>query len=437
MNNRAIGAATVTSLFLLGAGCSGSSGDAAGKGDTTSDAGTMADTGAGGGDPRTGEEAAGDDASTGEETGEGDAGSGTETAGGDAGGGRETGGGDAGTGKETGGSDAGTGKETGGGDAGTGKETDGGQGAMAVGVNDGNGWGPNVSSYFYGQGIHWDRIDNEGQGGASGLADAALAAGWSAVIIVDTNESNALSTMQHYASYGSRVVFEYTNEPWEVPVDPGTYAQNYQTVRAAKVAAGIQQPLLFQTIGSGGYPNSNGTMWIDRGLAAVPGLQVDAFSTHPYGQVAENNDGDSYGVAALIADQAHTASVAGGRFANTPFWVTEFGFTLNPDNNSGYDPSQARAWYVPSYADQASQLTQAYAKFVTLPWLKGVLWYQAHDDSTGWFGLVTSPTPESKDNAGEATGNDSSGAPTPVNPRPSLSALVAVITQLKSEGRLE
>jgi hypothetical protein len=310
------------------------------------------------------------------------------------------------------------------------------QGLIAIGVNDGNGWGPTVSSYFYADDIHWDRVDTEGGGGDSSYVDAVLAAGWSAVVIVDADQSNAMATMQAYASYGSRVVFEYTNEPWEVPVAASTYAENYAAVRSAKVSAGITQPLCFQTIGSGGYPDANGQMWIDLALAAVPDLGVDAFSMHPYGEVDENDDGNSYGVGALIANQAYTASVANGRFAAAPWWVTEFGFTLNPDNNDGDDDATALGWYVPSYADQAQQLTLAYDELVTLPWLAGVLWYQTHDDSTGWFGLVTSPTPESTDYAGEATGNDSSAAPTPVNPRPSYAALVAVIQGAKTAGRL-
>jgi len=331
------------------------------------------------------------------------------------------------------------------------------KGVPWVGLNDFTGWGPPLTSYYLADGFKWARLGEMGGGYTPGNdVDAALSDGCNVVIILPTDTNEAMSWMNAYKSYGSRVVYEFWNEPWTssngTPVIPaGTYAQDYEAAYNAKHAAGITQPLLFMTIGA---LADNGPMWLATAMQTVPGLKVDAFSAHPYGEVNDDSPNNnpnvtpkhSYGVKALIA--LHQDAVNRG-FSDTPWYVTEYGFTLNPSQSGSGGQCVSSGQYVPSYAEQANQLTLAYNKMITLgdgvagTWLKGIMWYQTHDDSTGWFGLLTSPTSASQDANGtcatingvtnnnavkELTGNDSSGANTPITPRPAYTALKAFIT---------
>jgi hypothetical protein len=266
----------------------------------------------------------------------------------------------------------------------------------------------------------WDRL----WGTNSTAVTAALSNGYNVVIETPANPTTALAEAKQYMSWGKRVVFEYGNEPWiassYIPV--ATYAQSYQAAYNLFHANNIPQPLLFMTVGD---PNGTqgGLTWLDEALKAVPNLQVDAFSAHPYGEANQDTGGHSYGVNAFIAD--HTDAVNHG-FTNTPWYITEFGFTVCRPTSSGCTAtsSTSSGWYVPSYAQQAVQTTNAYKQLMTLPYLKLIMWYQAHDDGTGCFGLFSYTVSGTHDYAGEGCAQTAGSQAVPVYPRPALNALV-------------
>ncbi len=332
-----------------------------------------------------------------------------------------------------------------------------------IGLNDFIGWGPPLTHQYLSDGFRWARISVDGSYAANNAIDAVMAPGCddgmssdssllcSAVVIVPDNATQAMTWMTHYASYGSRIIWEFGNEQYLTnsgyTMTAQAYAQAYEAAYNAKHAAGsgITSPLLFMTTGdpcwsSAEDPCTNGAeLYLEKamsntadanGVKGVPNLQVDGFSTHTYGGADSNTSNDSNGVDGLIAQ--HQDAVNHG-FTNTPWYVTEWGVTLDPVQAED-GPSVNDGYYAPSYADQAADITSAYSKMISYgdgtngTWLKGIMYYQTHDDSTGWFGLLTSPTPESKDNAGEATGADSSGANTPITLRPSYTALKAFLT---------
>ena len=312
-----------------------------------------------------------------------------------------------------------------------------------IGLNDFTGWGPPLTKQYIDDGFRWARIDETGSGYSPGNAvDSALGPGCgdgvstdpgcNVLIIVPSSTSGAMSWMNAYKSYGSRVIYEYTNEPFYNGVSASTYAQGYQAAYNAKHAAGITQPLLFMTTGDP-FNQYGGKLWLDEALLAVPNLQIDGFSSHPYGEANADVNQHSNGVNGLLYE--HQNAVNNG-FANAPWYVTEFGFTLCQPVTGGCTTtsSTSSTWYVPNYAQQAAQLTAAYNQMIAYgdgtsgTWLQGIMWYQTHDDGTGWFGLLTSPTPASLDNAGEPAGNDTSKANTPIVLRPSYTALKAFLT---------
>ncbi len=330
------------------------------------------------------------------------------------------------------------------------------KGVPWIGLNDFTGWGPPLTHQYLSDGFRWARLEAGGSYTPNNEVDTALGSGCgdgitsdpgcNVILIVPDNPSAAMSWMNHYntAAYASRIVYEFGNEQYLTNSGYGmsaqAYAQAYETAYNDKHSAGISQPLLFMTTGDPCWSIAEDTctngaeLYIEKAMDAskggVPNLKVDAFSTHTYGGTNSNYNNDTNGVDALLAQ--HQDAVSHG-FTNTPWYVTEWGVTLNPSQASN-GATVNDGLYAPSYADQASDITAAYTKMVSYgdgangTWLKGIVYYQTHDDSTGWWGLLTSPTPVSKDNAGEPAGDDSSGANTPINLRPSYTALKAFLT---------
>ena len=304
------------------------------------------------------------------------------------------------------------------------------QGVPFIGIDGINGWGPALSSYMLNDGFKWDRSDVTGGGysGAGNDVDDRLASGANVIIILPTDTNEAMSWMNAYKSYGSRVMFEFWNEPWTSSNGPAaipvaTYTQEYEAAYTAKHNAGITQPLLFMTCGDQDG-NSSGSTWLAEAKKAVPNLQVDAFSDHPYGQANQSDGSHTYGVNAIAYQ--HNEAVNLG-FTDTPWYITEFGFTIKPSQSGD-------GAYAPSYAQQAADLTAAYKQLITYgdgvsgTWLKGIQYYGAHDDSTGWWGLITAPVTSGLDAAGEPGGTVAQTSPTPVLPRPAYTALKAFLT---------
>jgi hypothetical protein len=324
-------------------------------------------------------------------------------------------------------------------------------GGLAVGMNDAVGMGRGWSDFIIsngggprGSGITWARrgVTGSYSAGSSnidvddGSADYMLAAGYSVVIILGDSACNmtlseAQSWMTQYASYGDRIIWEYGNEPWNGTgsplVPPGTFAQVFQSIYDWKHNAATltmypglaAQPLTLPVIGiNEGIPaGQNGEWWLQRYLDAVPNLQVDGFTSHPYGPANTGyNSGQAWVLEAVVAER--NDALGRGFSAELPWYITEWGFSLR----QGYGP------YASSYADQDAKTAAGLAEAATWPWLKGIWIYSSHDDSTGYFGVFTtrcSTGAYDSDGAGEHVGGceDNTGGE-PLNERPVFETLV-------------
>lgn len=336
-----------------------------------------------------------------------------------------------------------------------------------IGLNDFVGWGPPLTHQYLSDGFRWARIEVSGSYASNNAIDAALGAGCgdgtssdsacNVVAIVPNNPTEAMSWMSHYniAADASRIIYEFGNEQYLTGSGYGmtaqAYAQAYETAYNDKHAVGIAQPLLFMTTGDPCWSNAEDTcangaeLYLEKAMdtskGGVANLKVDAFSTHTYGGANSSWNNSTNGVNALLAQ--HQDAVSHG-FTDTPWYVTEWGVTLNPSQASS-EPSSSDCLYAASYSAQATCLTAAFNQMVAYgdgvngTWLKGIVYYQTHDDSTGWWGLLTSPNSPSTDSAGEPAGGETActaGQPpppcgtanTPIVLRPSYSALKAFLT---------
>jgi hypothetical protein len=343
----------------------------------------------------------------------------------------------------------------------------GGIGSPWIGLNDFTGWGPPLTHQYLSDGFRWARVEVGGNYAPNNAIDAALGPGCAdgtasdpsctVVAIIPNNATEAMTWMNHYntVAYASRIVYEFGNEQYLTGSGYGmtaqAYAQAYQAAYNAKHAASIPQPLLFMTTGNPCWSiaedacSTNGDLYLEKAMDASKGgvsnLKVDGFSTHTYGGADGNWNNSTNGVNALLAQ--HQDAVNRG-FTNSPWYVTEWGVTLNPTQSSS-QPASSDCLYAASYAKQASCITVAYTKMVAYgdgvsgTWLKGIMYYQTHDDSTGWWGLLTSPNAPSKDSAGEPAGGETActsaqppppcgTANTPITPRPAYAALKAFLT---------
>jgi hypothetical protein len=332
-----------------------------------------------------------------------------------------------------------------------------------IGLNGYTGWGGTYNSpsggtttyqsLYYSDGFRWGRIDESGsECAANDEASQAEADGISVMLIIPENLSGAESCMNMFAQYGSKVIFEFGNEPFYNGVSVSTYATEYQqaydykhciTSTGAPVSGctPITQPLLFMTTGNpGNVTGSNPNLfWLDAAVDDVPNLQVDGISAHTYDEAGEDLNNTSNGVVALVDEHADAAAIKEGSttpFTNTPWYVTEYGFTLCDPESATSCPttsSAATGWYVPSYCEQEKQLILGYNAMMAYgdgqsgTWLKGIMWYETHDNGVpiGDFGLVTDNA-TSKDNAGETIGHAATGSS--IILRPAYTALKGYIT---------
>jgi hypothetical protein len=85
---------------------------------------------------------------------------------------------------------------------------------------------------------------------------------------------------------------------------------------------------------------------------------------------------DEEGVAAVAAQEAVAQKVLG---SIPPFYVTEFGYALDKCGAPEGACSQA---------EQASKAKSAYEALLADPHVKGIWWYQSHDDGTGAWGYM-------------------------------------------------
>jgi hypothetical protein len=162
--------------------------------------------------------------------------------------------------------------------------------------------------------------------------------------------------------------------------EPVKYAEMYMALARAIDAAGIQGvTLIFNSFGDYQKPNgelsvmSNGGGWIGDALKAEPELKqrVSAFSNHPYGIPGVKYVNGDWGMEGLEAQHAQAVSLG---FAHTNYYATEYGETDTA-------PSSLQI--------QAERIKWAYGRMLGLPYVRGIWYYQLHDDSTGAWGLVS------------------------------------------------
>jgi alpha-tubulin suppressor-like RCC1 family protein len=282
------------------------------------------------------------------------------------------------------------------------------QSNVIIGLSDGSGWGPEDSRRFLQGGITSERL---AAGGPSTTIAESLANGWrnDTVLVGNTPDGQPLSTVnipewtaralaevKEEAAHGvtllevgNEMVLKGTkvNANGETihQSEPAKYAEMFMSLATAVDAAGIKGvKLLFSSDGDYQRPDKTwsqmccGGGWVADALKAEPELltRVDGFISHPYGRA--HTDTSEHGGPGGMEDQ-HANVVALG-FEHTDYYLTEYGVQ--------WTPGQEGPINAPTQALQAAWIKEAYEEFVALPYVRGIWYYQSHDDSTGAWGLI-------------------------------------------------
>jgi hypothetical protein len=272
-----------------------------------------------------------------------------------------------------------------------------------IGTNDGSGWGEDPAATITGGHITWDRVE---VGGGYTVAQA-VGFGFHVLAIVNNPDDCTPLSQIDPATWGQGVVTQIQANPGirlaeagnEMYLkgtsgngcagstgygDPQQYGAMYLAAVKAMSAAGLDIPLLFNLTGD--YDTASGWSqdaihggWLRDAVEATPGLGAailaNGVTTHPYGAVGENT-ADYAGTAAVAAQEVVAQAVLGG----VPvFYITEFGYDMSICGQSAGACSQQ---------DQASKMQAAYEVFLADPRIRGIWWYQSHDDGTGQFGYM-------------------------------------------------
>ncbi len=289
--------------------------------------------------------------------------------------------------------------------------------SIIIGVNDGSGWGAKDATDFRERGFTSERL-NASSG--TGIKESTEL-GWTndAVIVGNTNDEEplskvnvskwteeALAQVKEEAAKGVTLL-EVGNEMYLKGAcgagcyqqkEPAKYAEMFVSLSKAVEGAKVEGvKLLFDSYGD--YEESKegpwsqvccGGGWLATAEKAQPELRqrVAGFTMHPYGEAGENKENDG-GPGALWAQ--HEQAVALG-FENTEYYLTEYGAQVEGEVNST------------SLASQKEKIKAVYEELVTFPFVRGIWYYQTHDDTTGKWGLIE------KQESGES----------PFVPRPSL-----------------
>jgi hypothetical protein len=280
---------------------------------------------------------------------------------------------------------------------------------VIMGVSDGSGWGPEDSRRFLEGGFTSERLE---AGGPSTTIEESTANGWrnDTVVVGNTPDAEPLSTV-NIPEWTSRALaevkeeaargvtlFEVGNEmdlkgshfnaggEWVTSQkEPVKYGEMFMSLANAVQAAGVTGvKLLFS--GGGDYLRANNTWsqiccgggWVADALKAEPGLlqAVGGFVSHPYGRAHVDNP-EHEGPGGM--EDQHANAVALG-FKNTGYYITEYGIQWTPGEEGRFS--------APTQALQAAWLKESYEEFLALPYVRGIWYYQTHDDVTGKWGLI-------------------------------------------------
>jgi hypothetical protein len=237
-----------------------------------------------------------------------------------------------------------------------------------------NEWMPDEDKVSYENGFRNDQVTVGNTPDETKLS-AINTASWTA---------KALEEVKEAVSY-NYTLLEVGNEMYLKggQAEPVKYAEMYMALANAVDAAGIKGvTLIFDSFGdyrkaSGEMSEeSNGGGWLGDALKAQPALKerVNALSAHPYGIPGIKYDGHDWAIEGL--EQEHAYAVALG-FEHTDYYATEYG--------EEDQPPQAAA----NAQLQAERIKWAYTELLSQPYVKGIWYYQLHDDSTGHWGLVS------------------------------------------------
>lgn len=271
---------------------------------------------------------------------------------------------------------------------------------MTIGTNDAAGWGPHAARTILRGHITWNRVELGDRYSTFGLS---LREGFKVLAIVNNpNDSTPLSAVNP-RRWGAGVVSELRSHPGVSIAEAGNeaylkggvaepvqYGLMYLSAVEDMRAAGIHIPLLFNMTGDiplGGWSDrttwsedAQGGGWLRDAVNGVPGLAAailaNGISVHPYGAVGENSH-DDWGIATVAADESVAEAVLG---AIPPVYVTEIGFDLARCGDT---------LGACSGRQQASEMRAAYAEMLADPHVRGIWWYQSHDDGTGHFGFMS------------------------------------------------
>jgi hypothetical protein len=206
-------------------------------------------------------------------------------------------------------------------------------------------------------------------------------------------------------------VIEFGNEVYWGTSGPAenatTYGQQYNAAHAALAAAGLGSwKLLADGDGLGTCVNSyTSPDWINQVIAAQSdgAAGIDGWTVHPYGPMTTDfgcgEPGQGFGWPTVV--DYHNIAVAAG--SDAPWYVTEVGQCLGgagcndpvPMGSATDMPQSAgSAPYYTQAADVRQYLTDAGGDVRTgtpalYPWIAAIIFYQAYDDSSGWFGLAS------------------------------------------------
>jgi hypothetical protein len=272
-------------------------------------------------------------------------------------------------------------------------------GRVIIGTNDAAGWGPRAARTILRGHITWNRVELVDHYSTLGQS---LREGFNVLAIVNNpNDETPLSAIDprrwgaeavsELKSHQGVSIAEAGNEMYLKAglAEPVQYGLMYLAAVEDMRAAGIHTPLLFNMTGDiplGSWADrtawsedAHGGGWLRDAVNGVPGLAAailaNGISIHPYGAVGENAH-DDWGSASVAADESVANAVLG---AVPPVYVTEIGFDLARCGDT---------LGACSISQQASEMRAEYTELLADAHVRGIWWYQSHDDPTGRFGFM-------------------------------------------------